>query len=680
MKTLKIFCFILISIFFIWNPAISQCCNYSAGSFAGYNADYTFYNTYVGFFTGYNNELGSYNTFLGSYAGLSNNTGKSTIIGAYAGYSSNASNSVLIGVETGYYSTGEYNTFVGNKSGYLSTSGVKNTFIGAEAGYQNNNGNYNSFLGLSAGHENTSGSYNTFLGMHSGYTNSIGTENNFIGYKSGYYNTSGTKNNFFGNYAGYNNTTANYNSFIGNYAGYKNTTGSYNNFFGRQAGYNNTSGTYNIFNGNNAGFSNTTGKYNNFIGSDAGFSNTTASYNTATGYRALRTNTIGEYNTAYGVDALYANTTGTNNTAIGVDAISENTTGYNNTAIGLNSMLHNTTGHDNTSNGKEALFNNTTGFNNTAIGSYSLIGNTTGSNNTALGDSAGSIYNVDYSTFIGYKAGVTNDNLINVTVIGNRALATASHQVRIGNNVVTSIGGKVSWSTLSDGRFKKNINEKVPGLSFINKLRPVTYTLDIAGIEKAIRVTAQSSPEEIKAQDQAAKENHTGFIAQEVEEAAKKLNYDFSGVDKPKNENDLYGLRYAEFVVPLVKAVQELSVLNEEKDTKINALQRQIDELKAMIIGDAKASITVSAASLEQNYPNPFNNNTVISYNIPMKFTIAQILISDNKGKVLSRHNISGSGKGTLTINTLNLSSGIYNYSLVIDGKMISTRKMTLVR
>ena len=35
-------------------------------------------------------------------------------------------------------------------------------------------------------------------------------------------------------------------------------------------------------------------------------------------------------------------------------------------------------------------------------------------------------------------------------------------------------------------------------------------------------------------------------------------------MDAPKNENDLYGLRYAEFVVPLVKAVQELSAENDK--------------------------------------------------------------------------------------------------------------------
>jgi cell shape-determining protein MreC len=46
-------------------------------------------------------------------------------------------------------------------------------------------------------------------------------------------------------------------------------------------------------------------------------------------------------------------------------------------------------------------------------------------------------------------------------------------------------------------------------------------------------------------------------------------------VDGPKNEKDFYGLRYAEFTVPLVKAVQELAAENE-------ALRKEITELKKL--------------------------------------------------------------------------------------------------
>ena len=35
------------------------------------------------------------------------------------------------------------------------------------------------------------------------------------------------------------------------------------------------------------------------------------------------------------------------------------------------------------------------------------------------------------------------------------------------------------------------------------------------------------------------------------DDEGEEIGFDFSGVDKPKNEEDYYGLRYSEFVVPL---------------------------------------------------------------------------------------------------------------------------------
>jgi hypothetical protein len=72
----------------------------------------------------------------------------------------------------------------------------------------------------------------------------------------------------------------------------------------------------------------------------------------------------------------------------------------------------------------------------------------------------------------------------------------------------------------------------------------------------------------------------SGFIAQEVEAAAKEIGYNFSGVDAPKNEDDFYGLRYAEFVVPLVKAVQELAEQNENLIVQQESFKNEITDLK----------------------------------------------------------------------------------------------------
>ncbi|HNI44890.1 MAG TPA: hypothetical protein PK230_09365, partial [Chitinophagales bacterium] len=69
----------------------------------------------------------------------------------------------------------------------------------------------------------------------------------------------------------------------------------------------------------------------------------------------------------------------------------------------------------------------------------------------------------------------------------------------------------------------------------------------------------------------------TGFLAQEVEAAAKKINYDFSGVDVPKVDGGLYSLRYAEFVVPLVKAVQEQQAIIETQNNSIETQNKTIE-------------------------------------------------------------------------------------------------------
>jgi hypothetical protein len=179
--------------------------------------------------------------------------------------------------------------------------------------------------------------------------------------------------------------------------------------------------------------------------------------------------------------------------------------------------------------------------------------------------------------------------LSNTTAIGHGALATSSNQVRIGNGTVTSIGGYAAWTILSDKRAKKNIRTDVPGLDFINRLQPVTYNLDLDAIDGLLKIDKTKrdgenewSQELIeinkKAREAKEKQLQTGFIAQDVEDIAKSIGYDFSGVDV--DETGIYGLRYAEFVVPLVKAVQELSEQNNQMQAQINELTELVRSLQ----------------------------------------------------------------------------------------------------
>ena len=90
--------------------------------------------------------------------------------------------------------------------------------------------------------------------------------------------------------------------------------------------------------------------------------------------------------------------------------------------------------------------------------------------------------------------------------------------------------------------------------------------------------------------------------------------------------------------------------------------------------------VLTNAASLQLNIPNPFANATTIGYTLPQKFSSAQILITDKNGVTIKAIKISESGKGTLTVDASTLSSGDYQYSLVVDGRLIDTKQMVLAK
>ena len=99
--------------------------------------------------------------------------------------------------------------------------------------------------------------------------------------------------------------------------------------------------------------------------------------------------------------------------------------------------------------------------------------------------------------------------------------------------------------------------------------------------ENGNQVQRQLSQEVIESRQKKANIRSAGFIAQEVEELANRLGFEFSGVDAPQNEHSMYFLRYAEFVVPLVKAVQEQQDMIEELRSENNELLNRIEVLES---------------------------------------------------------------------------------------------------
>ena len=183
----------------------------------------------------------------------------------------------------------------------------------------------------------------------------------------------------------------------------------------------------------------------------------------------------------------------------------------------------------------------------------------------------------NYNTAIGAGADVSISNLTNATVIGFNATVNASNKVRLGNTAVTKIEGQVAYSFPSDARFKYNIKNNVPGLEFIKKLQPVTYYFDTEKLEEFTKTGEINSTGIMPVSYKGERELHTGFLAQDVEKIATQMGYHFDGVRVPANDKDHYSLAYSQFIMPLVKAVQE-------QQTTIEQQQSTIDQQKIINI------------------------------------------------------------------------------------------------
>jgi trimeric autotransporter adhesin len=419
------------------------------------------------------------------------------------------------------------------------------------------------------------------------------------------------------------------------------------------------------------------GSSNTATGYQTLFSTTVGFNNTATGAAALFSNTTGEENTANGYNALYFNTKGIENIAVGSYVLNSNSVGNFNTATGYAALNGNTSGNSNTVTGSDALFNNTTGSNNVANGYLALQSNKTGSNNIGIGS----------------RADVSSGTLVNATAIGTNATVNGSNKMQLGSSttVLSTTGG---YTIVSDGRFKEDIQtDDAPGLAFINKLHPVAYNFNYQRYDDFLRKDMKKdkpATDEYKQQlVEKSKQRQVGFIAQEVDQMCRDNKFIFNGVYAPQNSNDNYALDYSRFVVPLVKAVQELSSKNDDLSEKNNKLQNEVNQLKAIVyagsnMNNGTAGITINDASqlplLGQNIPNPAANNTIIPFRIPKNCNSASIIISEvGSGKIITAIPVS-CGETHLAIDAGSLASGSYTYSLYINGKLLDTKQMILAK
>lgn len=166
-----------------------------------------------------------------------------------------------------------------------------------------------------------------------------------------------------------------------------------------------------------------------------------------------------------------------------------------------------------------------------------------------------------------------------------------------------------------------------------------------------------------------------GFIAQEVESIVTSSGIPFQGVVKSQSEKDTYGISYATFVVPLVKAVQQLTAIVEEQQLKIDFLLEEVDKSS----GNASNRVSTGTA-LFQNVPNPFSTDTEIKMELPETALSVNLIVYSLEGKQLKRTEIRERGNTKIKISGNEFSAGMYLYALIVDGKVVDTKRMILTK
>ena len=335
----------------------------------------------------------------------------------------------------------------------------------------------------------------------------------------------------------------------------------------------------------------TTGVSNVIVGgSNATYQLTTGSSNIFMGYRAGEDCTSTSNSVIVGSLAGCVGNIGSQQTLIG-DRAGTSSTDINNVAVGYQAM-YDCTGRNNVVMGHSALKATGDADSCVALGFQALVA-ATGDKNIGIGQDAGDTIVGGFGNIcIGHQSdtGAAQEYSI---AIGHQVAASVNQKAYIGDgSSSTSIvfsGSGNSWSTASDSRIKENVEDNALGLDFINALRPVKYT----------EINPQDWPEEIRPhiffdktatrinEETGEEEDYTipasernptcadvfdGLIAQEVKAAADAAGTTFSGFEDSE-PNGLVRLQYEKFVVPLIKAVQELTSQNESLAARIATLE-----------------------------------------------------------------------------------------------------------
>jgi len=258
-----------------------------------------------------------------------------------------------------------------------------------------------------------------------------------------------------------------------------------------------------------------------------------------------------------------------------------------------------------------------------------------------------------YSNFASGSSGYSGINWLNDTNI--KAWTVKYNNVDkfyvYGNGQAYSYG----WNTMSDSNLKENIHGIQNALDKVLKLQGVTYNLKQSSSTVNSSGQIISYPSSLK----------MGLIAQAVERVAPEV--------VTTTSDGLKTVAYGNLVGLLIEAIKQedakLTGLQYKLDSTIAANQSAINKLRTDTNSQAKLYSCKTCSS---------KDNTNIHCYIPALSNEARLLVFNMNGALEKAIIINGKEEQYISFRDMHLSSGMYYYSLVVDGDEIGTQKIIL--
>ena len=243
---------------------------------------------------------------------------------------------------------------------------------------------------------------------------------------------------------------------------------------------------------------------------------------------------------------------------------------------------------------------------------------------------------------------------------------TADNAYRLGGSSwrwidVWAVDGTINTS---DRRDKTNIRDIGYGLNEVMKMHPVVFNW-------------KDAPE---------RGDKLGLIAQELESVIKEavvsktFTTDENG-NKLSKETEKLGVYYSDLTPVLVKAIQQQQEQLKSQQQQNDELRKELNDLKQMVsklLSAQGTGTSFSSGILGQNVPNPVQGVTSIQYALPEGSSRGQLLLIDAMGRTIQTIQLNAAG--VVKVDASTLSSGVYHYSLLAEGKTLKTKKMRVVR